>query len=91
MKPKQKQEVAQNEAPKSTLLPNGDYVELCRLMKVANAQQSDLDSIYTLYKRYINTNAGMYRVGCSCSNSITKYYEDLRNWFSANREKFDQQ
>jgi hypothetical protein len=66
-----------------------DKVEILRLAKVANASQVDMDSIYSLYKKYINDKAGMYRTNCNCSNSISKYWSTLLQFYSDNGGKFE--
>lgn len=68
---------------------NIDRVEILRLAKVAVAQINDLESIYSLYKKYIKPNAAQYKTNCNCSTSISRYYQDLLNWYSANGFKFD--
>jgi hypothetical protein len=67
-----------------------DQDEILRLAKVAVATQSDMDSIYYLFKKYIRPNAVMYQVNCNCSTSIAKYYQLLLEWYSENNQKFNQ-
>jgi hypothetical protein len=64
-----------------------DGKEISRLAKVAIATQQDCDSIYTLFKRYINPQAGMYRVDCNCYNSIGNYWTLLMEFYSENNGK----
>lgn len=65
-----------------------DKVEILRLFRVAVATQMDMDSIYHLYKKYINKNAVMYQVNCKCHTSIANYYQQLLDYYSDNAEKF---
>jgi len=65
-----------------------DHDEILRLAKVAVASQKDMDSIYHLYKRYINIKAVQYQTNCNCKTSIGSYYQQLLDWFSSNRDNF---
>jgi len=66
-----------------------DRDEILRLAKVAVATQADMDSIYELFKKYVRPNAAMYQVSCSCSTSISRYYQLLIEWYSENADKFN--
>jgi hypothetical protein len=77
------------EEPEKNLYPNEDRMEILRLFKVAVATQEDLDSIFRLYKKYINPGATTYQTNCNCSISIQKFYQDLLNWYSDNGNKFE--
>lgn len=61
-----------------------DQTEILRLYKVAVATQSDMDSIYHLFKKYIRPNAVMYQTNCNCSTSIGAYYQLLLEFYSTN-------
>lgn len=65
-----------------------DRDEMLRLFKVVNASVNDMNSIYNLYKKYIDAKAAMYRTDCRCHASIGYYYEQLRNWYSNNAGLF---
>lgn len=67
-----------------------DQDEIVRLARVAVATQQDMDNIYELFKKYIRPNAVMYQVNCNCNTSISKYYQLLLEWYSANADKFNQ-
>jgi hypothetical protein len=67
---------------------NRDASEILRLAKVAVAVQSDMDSIYELYKKYIKPKAIMYRLNCNCSTSLSRYYQTLLEWYSSNGSLF---
>jgi hypothetical protein len=66
-----------------------DQEEILRLAKVAVATQTDMDSIYYLFKKYVRPNAVMYQINCNCSTSISKYYQLLLEWHSENADKFN--
>jgi hypothetical protein len=73
----------------SSLYPKEDRLEILRLFKVAVAGQEDLDSIFRLYKKYVNPGATTYQTNCNCSISIQRFYQDLLNWYSDNGSKFE--
>jgi len=66
------------------LMSEEDKAECRRLAKVAVATGSDCDSIYTLFKKYINPQAGMYRTDCNCYTSISNYWQLLMEFNSQN-------
>jgi len=65
-----------------------DKEEILRLFRLAVATQMDMDSIYHLYKKYINENAVMYKINCKCNSSIASYYQGVLDYYSHNAEKF---
>lgn len=65
-----------------------DRDEILRLMKVGNADQNDINSIFHLYKKYINPNQQSYVMSCNCHHSIGALYEKLRDFYSQNGSKF---
>ena len=66
-----------------------DQEEIMRLYRVVNANQTDMDSIYNLLKKYVRPQAAMYILNCNCQQSISAYYQALLTWYEENREKFD--
>ena len=66
-----------------------DEEEIMRLYRVVNANQTDMDSIYNLLKKYVRPGAPMYILNCNCQQSISAYYQALLSWFEENRENFD--
>jgi hypothetical protein len=66
-----------------------DRTEMLRLFKTAVATQIDMDSIYHLYKKYINPKAVMYQINCKCKTSISSYYQTLLEFYSENQNKFE--
>lgn len=71
-----------------TLLPNSDYQEIVRLRGIAHANQYDMDSIFRLYKLYVNGAIQSYKINCQCNNAIHNLYWDLLSWFNSNIDKF---
>lgn len=67
---------------------SADRMEILRLFKVAVATHDDLESIFKLYKRYINPGASTYNVNCNCSISISRFYQELLDWYGQNGNKF---
>lgn len=65
-----------------------DGQEILRLFRVAVASQQDMDSIYHLYKKYINPKAVMYQINCKCHTSIASYYQGVLDFYSDNADKF---
>ena len=65
-----------------------DQIEILRIAKVVNATHDDMESIYALYRKYIMPNAPMYVINCSCSTSISSYYQKLIDWYVANSSRF---
>lgn len=66
-----------------------DQQEILRLFKVGNATKVDMESIFHLLKKYVRPNAAPYILNCNCSQSISAYYHELLNWYSANTELFN--
>jgi hypothetical protein len=66
-----------------------DKNEILRLFRVAVATQEDMDSIYHLYKKYINDKAIMYQINCKCHTSIANYYQTILDYYGDNAEKFE--
>jgi len=87
---KQKKETVQVEQveQKTNLYPMEDRLEIMRLFKVANANQTDIDSIFSLYKKYINPNVKSYTTSCNCNGSISHYWKQLTEWYSENNSLF---
>lgn len=61
-----------------------DRQELVRLCKVISPSGSDVESIYNLYKKYVDSGARPPKVGgCNtCGNSIVSYWRNLITWFN---------
>lgn len=72
------------------MFEKSDQDEILRLARVAVATQTDMDSIYHLFKKYVRPNAVMYQVNCNCQTSISRYYQLLLEWHSENASKFNQ-
>lgn len=67
-----------------------DYNEIERLAKVSHPTSFDLDSIWSMYIKYIDGSAPTpNRNGCStCSNSIVVYWRKLMAWWQDNKNNF---
>lgn len=70
--------------------PKEDRDEIMRFYKIVNASQADIDSIYTLYKRYIAPNARPPATNCRCRTSVSNYYKELTEWFGKNSHLFNE-
>jgi hypothetical protein len=46
-------------------------------MKMPELVPQNYDSIFALYRQYIDPLLTSYKVGCSCDNSISSLYEKL--------------
>jgi hypothetical protein len=68
-----------------------DKQEILRLHKIISPTSGDMNSIYELYKKYVDTTARAYNTnGCNtCGNSIVNYWRGLLNWFNVNRNIFE--
>lgn len=84
-----KKKIQEETEVKPVLFPKADADEITRLFKVARAGQSDIDSIFNLYKKYVNPKVITYRTNCNCSSSIAEYWRQLLDWFSNNRSLFE--
>lgn len=64
-----------------------DEDELVRICRIISPSVEDMDSIYNLYKKYINPNIDGYKSsGCNtCGNSIVNLWRGLSEWFNVNR------
>ena len=55
--------------------------EIFRLEDIADPSHEDMESIFALYKTFINPDLLLYKKDCECSNSITNLYRQLMSWF----------
>lgn len=55
--------------------------ELGILESKESLNTGDYEMIFSLYKHFIDANAPFYTTGCSCKNSIDRYYKDLMKWY----------
>lgn len=86
---KKKQQVEIDPIDVNRMYSKEDRLEILRLFKVAVATQPDIDSIFKLYKKYVNSGASTYSTNCNCSISISRFYQDLLDWYSKNGDKFE--
>ena len=69
------------------MITEQDKIELERLAKIVSPNGNDMNSIYDLYKKYVDTNARAPRMGgCNtCGNSIVNYWRGLINFYNKNK------
>lgn len=73
---------------KKPLINDEDKKEIQRLAKVAVATHNDCESIYHLFKKYVNEKAPVYRTDCSCYSSIGNYWQLLMQFYSNNHDNY---
>jgi len=63
-----------------------DRNEIIRIHRIISPSGADMESIYQLYKKYVDPNARQYNTnGCqTCGNSIVTYWRNLCNWWRTN-------
>jgi len=61
-----------------------DKKEIVRLISVTDPSKEDLDSIFRLYKKYLDPHIPGYVTGCGCSSDIKNLYHRLMDWFNKN-------
>lgn len=66
-----------------------DRNEIMRLFKVAIASGSDIDSIYSLYKKYIKAGARPPVTNCNCRGSLSHYWKEIQDFWSKNGHLFE--
>lgn len=69
--------------------PKSDFNEIVRLRGIAHANHTDMESIFRLYKIYVNGALKEYKVNCQCSNAIHNLYWELLKWFAGNMNEFE--
>ena len=68
-----------------------DGLEILRLCRIVSQTGSDMESIFNLYKKYIDGNARQYNTnGCqTCGNSIVVYWRELCLFYNNNKNMFE--
>ena len=68
-----------------------DNNEILRLHKIISPSGGDMNSIFTLYQKYVDSSARGYNTsGCqSCGNSIVVYWRGLMAWYNVNKGMFN--
>jgi hypothetical protein len=68
-----------------------DKTEILRLHKIISPTTDDMNSIYTLYKKYVDPKSRTFnaKVVQTCGNSIVLYWRSLCNWYNLNKESFN--
>lgn len=71
------------------LFPAEDHYFMLALWKTAAPTGSQVDMLYTLYRRYINPNQPRSQGTCSnCSGNINQIYSNMRHWHVNNQHLF---
>ncbi len=65
-----------------------DATEILRLAKMVQVNQQDQESIFFLYREYIDGNLNRYTTGCGCHTDISKLYQKVIDFYSVNGDKF---
>lgn len=65
-----------------------NHLEMERLRKITNPSKPDMDSIFHLYKLYVNPQVKSYQTSCNCNSSIVTLYWKLMAWYKENITKF---
>jgi hypothetical protein len=65
-----------------------DKNDILRLQSIEEPTKADMDLTFLLTKKYVRPELVSYTTGCSCSNSITKLYQSLMEWYSVNESLF---
>ena len=79
----------EEKAPEIILHPKEDSLTIQALKKITHPTKEQMDTIYSLYKKYINPMQPMYRTNCQCAGNIVSLYWKLLEWYDANKEKFE--
>ena len=65
-----------------------DSLDIQSFFKIAFPSKVQMDSIFAMYKKYINAGAVTYDVNCACSTGLRAIYAALREWYIENANKF---
>lgn len=69
------------------MITQEDLIEMERLDNLTNLNSdSDIDSIYNLLKKYVNSQLGPVIKGCNCSSGVKNYYLMLMNYYKSDRK-----
>ena len=71
-----------------TKYPHSDAESMQRLWKRI-LDGSETDEIWRLYKTYVSPGAPRPIQNCQCLLSVSTYYDNLRDWWSKNSDKFE--
>ena len=74
--------------PTEVKFPKEDY-ETMRLLWRRILSGDDYNLIFTLFKKYINPTAPAPLNNCNCAISLSAYYEQLRDFWAKNTDKFE--
>ncbi len=58
------------------------------VVAMVNPSQEDMEMIFNLYRKYIDSSITEFKTGCNCQNSIEKIFYGLINWYRENFNEF---
>lgn len=70
--------------PKS-IFTDEERLELNRILKLVKMDHNDMESIFSLYKKFINPRHKGYNIGCKCQNNISKLKDKLIEFYVTKR------
>ena len=73
------------ETIQESLFTEEERVELERILTLVRLTKQDMESIFHLYKKFINPHLKIYNVGCKCQNNITRLQEKLIDFYASKR------
>lgn len=69
------------------MITQEDLIEMERLDHLTNLNSdSDINSIYNLLKKYVNSNLLPPVKGCNCSSGVRNYYIMLMNYYKSDKK-----
>ena len=64
------------------MIDEEDIMILERLKLVTSPNQSEIEEIFGMYKKYIDPNIQRYNLNCDCANNIVNLYNKLIDMLS---------
>lgn len=64
-----------------------DKMILERLSKVTSPNETEIEEIFGMYKKYIDPSIQRYNLNCNCKHNIVNLYKKLMEWFQSENEK----
>ena len=63
------------------MIEEEDMIIIERLKGVVSPNQSEIEEIFGMYKKYIDPNIQRYNLNCNCANNIVNLYNKLIKWY----------
>lgn len=63
------------------MIDEEDMIIIERLKGVVSPNQSEIEEIFAMYKKYIDPNIQRYNLNCNCANNIVNLYNKLIKWY----------